>query len=263
MWEIYLFGLVGVIIMMTLLWLAGVLLRNVSIVDPFWGLGFVGLAGFYFFMGDGDPLRKILVTALVFIWGLRLSIYLFIRNAGKGEDIRYQNFRKKYGEGRYWWVSYFQTFLLQGLLMWMVSAPILTSLVYGESNLFGSLDLIGFFIWMVGFIFETVADAQLFRFKRNPRNNGKILQTGLWKYTRHPNYFGDSLIWAGFGIMSLSAGLVWPLVGTVIMIFLLTRISGVRMLDRVMLKRNPEYNYYFQRTSGFFPWKPRNEDSKQ
>jgi len=258
MWEIYLTALPGIVVFMSVVWLVSLAVKDVSIVDVFWGLGFVGIVIYYFVAGEGDPMRRILVLAMVIIWGMRLSVYIFIRNAGKGEDIRYQNFRKKYGEERYWWISYFQTFLLQGIIMWMVSAPLLASLVYEESQLFGIFDLIGLLLWLGGFLFEAIGDAQLFRFKKNPDNQGKILQSGLWKYTRHPNYFGESLIWLGFGVMSISAGLIWPLVGTAIMIFLLVRVSGVRMLDEVMVSRNPDYQFYIQNTSAFIPWKPRN-----
>jgi len=262
MWEIYLGGLGLIVVFMTILWIGSVILRNVSIVDAFWGLGLAGVTIYYFLMGEGDPFRKALVLAMILLWGLRLSVYLFIRNAGKSEDIRYQNFRKKYGGKNYWWISYFQTFLLQGTVMWMVSAPLLAAQTYEESYLFGVLDLVGLGIWIVGFLFESLGDAQLFNFKRNPENKGKILQTGLWKYTRHPNYFGESLIWFGFGVMSISSGLVWPIVGTVIMVFILIRVSGVRMLDAVMLQSNPNYNLYIQRTSGFIPWKPKNPVGK-
>lgn len=259
MWEIYGFGLAGIILFMTILWSISIVLRNVSIVDLFWGFGFVGLSVYYFFMGEGDPLRKGMVLILILIWGLRLSVYLFIRNSGRGEDIRYRNFRARYGKP-YWWISYFQTFILQGLIMWVVSAPLMASLVYEEAYLFGLLDLLGLVFWIIGFVFESVGDAQLFRFKQDPENEGRILQEGLWKYTRHPNYFGNSLIWVGFGLISISAGLIWPFFGTITMNFLLIRVSGVRTLDAVMKDRNPEYALYIQNTSGFIPWKHKKKN---
>jgi steroid 5-alpha reductase family enzyme len=141
--EVYLLALLTIVIMMTILWIASVIIKNVSIVDFFWGLGFVLASSIYFIKGDGNMTRKIMVMILVAVWGFRLSIYLTWRNIGKGEDFRYREFRRKYGEKKYWWISYFQTFLLQGVLMWLISAPLLGAQFYGEENPLGILDYIG------------------------------------------------------------------------------------------------------------------------
>jgi steroid 5-alpha reductase family enzyme len=198
--QIYLLGLAVIMSMMTILWLTSILIKNVSIVDLFWGLGFV-LAGWVYFLNtDGFGVRKIIIMTLLTIWGLRLSIYLAWRNHGKGEDFRYRKFRNDYGEKRYWWISFFQTFLLQGILMWLISAPILGAQFY-PGNEPGILDFAGIILWIIGFVFEAGGDMQLARFKANPANKGKVLNTGFWHYTRHPNYFGDAAAWFGFGLI--------------------------------------------------------------
>jgi steroid 5-alpha reductase family enzyme len=191
---------------MTIFWFISVIIRNVSIVDLFWGIGFIIVAGFYFSRSDGNDLRKIILLTLVSIWGMRLSAYLALRNAGKGEDFRYREFRKKYGEKRYWWISYFQTFLLQGILMWLISAPLLGAQYYGSGKDIGIPDITGIIFWLTGFVFEAGGDYQLAVFKANPENKGKVLDKGFWKYTRHPNYFGDSAVWWGYGLICISAG---------------------------------------------------------
>lgn len=256
--ETYIIALAGIILMMTILWLVSITLHNVSIVDLFWGMGFVG-AGIYFYLvtGDGFAPRKVITLVLVCIWGIRLSGYLTWRNWGKGEDIRYQNFRKSYGEHRYWWVSFFQTFLLQGVLMWVISAPLLGASFSSEHTTLSFVDFAGLFLVSLGIIFETTGDFQLAMFKKNPENRGKVMRSGLWKYTRHPNYFGDALAWWGFGLFSVGAGIYWPLISSALMTFLLLRVSGVTLLDKTMVSSKPEYQDYIETTSGFFPWFPK------
>ena len=174
--QIYLIALGAIITMMIILWIISIPIKNVSIVDLFWGFGFVVACFVYFLKTDGFETRKILLLIMVTIWGLRLSIYLAWRNLGKGEDFRYQKFRKDYGENRYWWISFFQTFLLQGILMWLISAPLLGAQFYFSSDKLEILDFCGVFIWIVGFVFESVGDIQLARFKANPANKGKVLK---------------------------------------------------------------------------------------
>ena len=193
--DIFILGLLVVMIMMTILWLVSVFIKNASIVDPFWGMGFIVLAFYYYFQTGGWEMRKIILVILVCLWGLRLSLYLARRNWGKGEDFRYQQFRQKYGAHRYWWFSFFQVFLLQGILMWLISAPLLGAQFYTSQSKLNILDILGVLVWLIGIIFEAGGDFQLARFKANPQNKGKVLDTGLWKYTRHPNYFGDSCVW--------------------------------------------------------------------
>ena len=243
--------------MMTFLWLISVFLKNVSIVDLFWGFGFVLSSVVYFILTDGNSPRKILLLVLVTIWGLRLSLYLAWRNIGKGEDFRYREFRRQYGENRYWWISYFQTFLLQGLLMWLISAPLLGAQYLEPQNDLNILDFAGIIIWSVGFLFEAGGDWQLARFKSNPANKGKVLSTGFWRYTRHPNYFGDAAVWWGFALICLSAGSYIPVLGSVLMTLLIIKVSGVALLEKTLKSNKPEYIAYVEKTSAFIPWFPK------
>ena len=254
--QIYLLALAVIMSMMTILWLISIRIKNVSIVDLFWGFGFVVTGVFYFLNTEGFEMRKILLMTLVSIWGLRLSIYLAWRNHGKGEDFRYRKFRKDYGENRYWWISFFQTFLLQGILMWLISAPILGAQFY-PGNKLGLFDFIGLFIWIIGFVFEAGGDIQLARFKANPANKGKVLNTGFWHYTRHPNYFGDAAAWFGYGFICLSAGSYIPVLGSVLMAALIIKVSGVALLEKTLNETKPEYREYVEKTSSFIPWFPK------
>jgi steroid 5-alpha reductase family enzyme len=256
--NIYLQGFLIIMLMMTLLWIGSVIARNVSIVDLFWGLGFVFVALFYFMETDGYLTRKIIVMLLVAVWGLRLSIYLAWRNIGKGEDFRYRQFRKKYGEKRYWWISFFQTFLLQGVLMWLISVPLLAAQYYGKNDSLGIIDYAGIILWITGFFFETTGDIQLALFKADQSNKGKVMDKGLWRYTRHPNYFGDSVVWWGFGFFCLASGSYLPVLGSVLMTALIIKVSGVALLEKSLTDQKPQYKEYIQKTSAFLPWFPKN-----
>ena len=242
---------------MTFLWLLSIFLKNVSIVDIFWGLGFIIVNTFYFCSLHEIYTRHILVLILVSIWGLRLTIYLANRNIGKKEDFRYQEFRKRYGINRYWWVSFFQVFLLQGFLILIISLPLLGASFYTKSNDLMGLDYLAILIWVIGFIFESIGDFQLSKFKSNPNNKGKVLDKGLWKYTRHPNYFGDTFIWWAYAIFSVSAGSYWPIIGSVIMTILIIKVSGVSLLEKTLKNKKPGYEEYIRKTNSFFPWFPK------
>jgi steroid 5-alpha reductase family enzyme len=257
-WTIYLNALAILLGSMTLLWLLSVLLRNASIVDPFWGMTFVIAAWFYYSQTPaGDPARKLLLLTLVTIWGLRLSLYLLWRNWGKGEDFRYQAFREKYGRRRYWWVSFFQVFMLQGVLAWLVSAPLLGAQIQGGP--LNSVDYLALAVWLVGIIFEAGSDWQLSRFKANPANKGKLLTSGFWRYTRHPNYFGDSACWWGFGLFSLAAGSTLAVLGALFMTFLILRVAGIVQMSKSLASSKPGYEEYIRRTSPFIPLPPRKQ----
>jgi len=259
--QIYLTALLLIISLMTLLWIVSIFIKDVSIVDLFWGAGFV-ITNLYYFLATGEPNTiKILFLILVSVWGLRLSIYLAYRNIGKGEDFRYQEFRRKYGENRYWWVSFFQTFLLQGVLMWIISLPLLGLNINSDSEIIMSLIYIGIVIWAIGFVFEAGGDWQLSKFKKNKSNKGKVLSTGFWRYTRHPNYFGDSAVWWGYGLMSIAAGGYWYSIGSVVMTLLIIMISGVALLEKTLKSDKPEYADYIRRTSSFIPWFPKKKSS--
>jgi len=261
--QIYFQALVMIMIMMSILWIISVILRNVSIVDLFWGFGFVLTTGFYFIRTDGLGPRKVILLILVSIWGLRLSGYLTWRNLGKGEDYRYRQFRSKYGEKRYWWISFFQTFVLQGLLMWLISAPLLGAQYYGQNIIAGIFDYSGIALWIIGFVFEAGGDYQLAVFKGDLSNKGKVLESGFWHYTRHPNYFGDSAVWWGYGLICLAAGSILPVLGSLLMTALIIKVSGVALLEKNLKEKKPEYMEYLERTSAFFPWFPKKQHPSQ
>lgn len=246
-----------ILVLITLLWIWSVIIKNVSIIDLFWGFGFVVVNTFYVLQSGDLNTRKILILTLVAIWGLRLTIYLAWRNIGKGEDFRYQEFRKNYGPKRYWWFSFFQVFLLQGVLIMLVSLPLLginSSKSTGELNF---LDYLGIAIWLFGFAFEAGGDYQLARFKSDPKNKGKVLNSGFWKYTRHPNYFGDSAVWWAYAIFSIAAGSYWQIIGSIIMTLLIIKVSGVALLEKTLNNTKPQYRDYIQKTNPFFPWFPK------
>lgn len=244
-----------IFILVTLLWLWSVAIKNVSIVDIFWGLGYVIVNSFYYFSSENPTHRQIIVLILVAIWGLRLTLYLAWRNIGKGEDYRYQNFRKEYGPKRYWWFSYFQTFLLQGGLMLIISLPLLA--VHTHVTPLNVWDYLAIVVWVIGFIFEAGGDYQLARFKGNPNNKGKVLNTGFWKYTRHPNYFGDATVWVSYALFCIASGSYWQIVGSVIMVVLIIKVSGVALLEKTLKTSKPKYNHYVEKTNAFFPWFPK------
>ena len=256
--AIYFWAFPVIMSLMTMLWIVSVARKNASIVDPFWGLGFVAVSFFYLSQSNGFETRKILVTALAAVWGLRLFSHLFLRNWGKGEDFRYMEFRKRYGESRYWWVSFFQVFLLQGFLMWLISAPLLGAVFYTRNSSLNLIDASALLIWIVGFTFEAGGDLQLARFKADPANRGKVLDTGFWKYTRHPNYFGDSAVWWAFGLFAIAAGAYLAVAGSILMTYLLVRVSGVAMLEKSLKDKKPEYREYIRKTNAFLPWFPKN-----
>jgi steroid 5-alpha reductase family enzyme len=255
--QIYIEALFIILILMSFLWIISIFIKNVSIVDFFWGLGFFITCTFYFLTTGGSDSRGILLLTMVAIWGLRLSFYIAWRNRGKGEDFRYREFRKKYGENRYWWISFFQTFLLQGLLMWMISAPLLGAQYYGHDKPVGIIDYLGVLFWLIGFSFEAGGDFQLTKFRSNPDNKGKVLNTGFWKYTRHPNYFGDASVWWGYGIICISAGSYIPVFGAIMMTALIIKVSGVALLEKTLVVQKPQYKEYIEKTSAFIPWPPK------
>jgi len=250
-------ALLIIFILVTLLWGLSVIIKNVSIIDLFWGMGFVIVNAIYVFNSGDLFTRKTLLLVLVSIWGLRLSIYLAWRNIGKGEDFRYQEFRRNFGPKRYWWFSYFQVFLLQGALIMLVSLPLLGVNSQTLSNGLIWLDYLGLIVFLIGFVFEAGGDFQLARFKQNPANKGKVLKTGFWKYTRHPNYFGDSAVWWSFGLFSIAAGSYWPLIGSLVMTLLIIKVSGVTLLEKSLNDTKPQYREYIQKTNSFLPWFPK------
>jgi steroid 5-alpha reductase family enzyme len=247
-------GVVATLMFIT--WLVSLVKRDASIVDPIWGLGFVLVAWAVRLTVEGNAARQWVLVALVTVWGLRLSIYLYWRNHGTGEDFRYQAMRRHWGS-RFWWVSLFTVFALQGALMWVVSLPVQLGQVPDEPG-FGVLGVIGILVWAVGITFEAVGDAQLARFKRDPANKGLVMDRGLWRYTRHPNYFGDACVWWGIALVAAESGLgAIGIIGAVVMTVFLRRVSGVTLLEKSLVKRRPGYEEYAARTSPFVPRPPR------
>lgn len=244
-------------VLLSLLWLVSLRMRDSSIVDIFWGLGFVVVAWLGFVWAPGAPPRKLLVAALVTVWGVRLAAYLAWRNlgSGKGEDPRYQAMRRRHGD-RWPLRSLFIVFWLQGALIWIVSLPLQAAQgATGPAEL-GGLDFAGAGVAVLGILFESVGDWQLAAFKRRPESRGKVMAEGLWRYTRHPNYFGDFLVWWGFFLIAASVGAYWTALGPALMSVLLLRVSGVTLLEKSLSKR-PGYDEYIRRTSSFFPRPPR------
>jgi len=255
--EVYLIGALVTLGLMALLWLISLWLRNSSIIDPFWGSGFVIVNWVYFFLTpDGAPARKWLIAVLVTIWGLRLSFYLLWRNWGKGEDFRYRKWRDESGS-RWWWKSFFQVFLLQGILLWVISAPLLAAQYGATPGRLTVLDWLAVLLWATGFFFEAAGDWQMARFRADPANRGKVLNYGVWRLTRHPNYFGDATQWWAYYLVAAAAGGFWTIFSPILMTALLLRVSGVTLLEKTLTSTKPGYKEYVESTSAFVPWFPR------
>lgn len=237
----------------TLWYIAAFLLKNASIVDIGWGLGFVilVLAGFI----QNITVHTAVAALLVGIWGLRLSFHIFKRNYKKPEDFRYANFRKEWGRS-YYIRSYFQLFLFQGLIMFLVSLSFLY--INGSDEIkYLPLFIAGILVWIIGFIFEAVGDRQLKKFIQDSANRGKIISTGLWRYTRHPNYFGEAVMWWGLFFIAVSCKApLFTVISPVTITFMLRYVSGVPMLEKNLAKK-PGFEEYKKRTSIFIPWFPK------
>ena len=238
----------------TLTWVLSLLLRNVSIVDSLWSL-MLFMAGVVYALGS-DPRapRLSLALWLLAIWAARLAVYITSRNAGKGEDRRYVEIRERNQPG-FAWKSLYLVFWLQAALAWVISLPLLGAFASNEP--LGWLDYLGASLWILGFVFEAGGDWQLSRFKKHPANDGQVMNRGLWRYTRHPNYFGEFCIWWGFWLMALAAGAWWSLPGPLLVSFLLLRVSGVSLLEKDIGNRRPQYADYVLKTNAFFPGPPR------
>lgn len=245
---------------MSLIFIFAWIKKDNSIVDIAWGIGFILIAIITFVSADEFMLRKLLVTTLVIIWGTRLALHIFFRNRGKGEDFRYKQWRKSWGK---WFRvrSFFQIFMLQGLLLLLIVYPVIL-INHAEKKDLIILDFIGLFIWLIGFFFETVGDYQLKKFKQHPENKGKIMTLGLWKYTRHPNYFGETTMWWGIFLIALAVKNGWTaIISPLLITFLILKVSGVTMLEKKYLD-NPDFIEYAKKTSAFFPWFVKKDELK-
>jgi steroid 5-alpha reductase family enzyme len=245
---------------MLTLWAISIRISDVSIIDIFWGPGFgiVALVSYLLSGGAGVGTRRILVTVLTVAWAARLGGYLWLRNHGKGEDPRYTAaFRKRITRNLHWH-TLTQVFLLQGTLIWLISMPVQVAEFLDRPTQLGIPALLGSVLWLIGFLFEAVSDAQLARFKADPANRGHVLDTGLWRYTRHPNYFGNACLWWGLWLIACDAWLgVVTVFAPILMTHFLLNVTGKRLLERRMSRGRPDYVAYVARTSGFFPWPPK------
>lgn len=257
---IYFYGLAAAATFAASVWPLSIYLRNVAIVDSLWSLLFVVEAFVYVISSPTGGLnaagpRALLMLGLVTLWALRLSVYITWRNRGHGEDRRYQAIRAR-NEPNFAFKSLYLVFLLQAVLAWLISLPLLGSAL-GTAAL-GPLDYAGIALWGVGFLFEAGGDWQLARFKADPANKGRVMDRGFWALTRHPNYFGDFCVWWGYFLMALSTGAWWSLPGPLLMSVLLMRVSGVSLLEKDIGERRPQYADYIRRTNAFFPWPKKN-----
>ncbi len=242
-------------ILMVATWLISVAIKDASIVDISWGLGFATVATVLWITDDVKSNLDTLLWLMTLLWGLRLCLYLARRNLGHGEDYRYVAMRKRWGPA-FPLISLLTVYTLQGTLMWVVSLPV--QLSHRAEGSIGVLAVIGVALWTVGLYFEVVGDIQLSRFKADSANQGKVLDSGLWRYTRHPNYFGDACVWWGIAIVACSVSVgVWGLIGAAVMNVLLLKVSGVALLERSLVRRKPEYQAYIDRTSAFIPRPPK------
>jgi len=253
-WQAYLSGLYLMLVFAFAGWLFSVYKRNVTVVDSMWSLFFLLATIVYIFHENGLTDRNILLIGMVLIWSIRLSVYLSWRNRGPHEDHRYQAIRRN-NEPHFWLKSLYIVFGLQAVLAWIVSLPLLGISV--SSAPLNWLDIAGFALWFAGFAWETIADWQLTRFKAQAANQGRVLNSGLWRYSRHPNYFGECLLWWGLYLMALGAGAWWSIIGPLLMTLLLLKVSGVALLEKDIGERRPGYADYMRRTNAFIPGKPK------
>lgn len=259
--SFYLTNLLTVGAMMFIGWLISLKTDNVTVADTLWGLGFVLIAWISWFRADGYPPRQWLLVALTTLWGLRLSFYMFRRNYGKPEDPRYAQWRQAGGK-RFRLISLFKVFLLQALFLWVIALALQAGQAAGQPGRIGLGDMAGIMVWTIGFVFETVSDRQLARFKADPANRNKVLNTGLWRFSRHPNYFGESLIWWGIFLIALSnPANWWTVVSPLVITVVLTKMTGVALSEKLSVQNRPDYRAYVQTTPAFFPWIPNH--SKQ
>lgn len=251
-----LIGLAAIVALFTILWIVSLIVRNSSIVDMWWGPGILLIGLAYFLTTDGAPGRGRLVVSLLALWAIRLAWHIGARNIGHGEDFRYAKWRRERGAS-WWWFSYFKVFFLQSVIAWIISMPLYYAIAPAAPARFTAFDVAGAIVFAIGFLFEALGDEQLRRFKTDPASKGQVMDRGLWRYTRHPNYFGEAVMWWGFGLFALATGGYVGLFGPAIMTFLLIRVSGVSLLEQTLKTTKPGYAEYIRRTSAFLPMPPR------
>ena len=254
--QILISNIVILMACMLLMWLISILLGDVSFVDSFWAAGFVVVAGATYLMTGGGTDRRNLIFMITSIWGARLASYLFFRWRREGPDGRYVAMRKRV-PGNFHWFSFRKIFLFQGLMLWIVSLPVQLGQISPEPLNLGLLAWCGATLAAIGIFFEAVGDHQLANFKSDPENASKVMDRGLWRYTCHPNYFGDACVWWGLYLIAAetSPG-IWSFVGPALLTWLLLKWSGAALLERRLTRSRPGYADYLERTSSFFPWPP-------
>jgi len=235
-------------------WVASVVKRDASLVDSVWSLFFLGGLVAYATASDAAGARATLLGVLVTLWALRLSAYITWRNRGEPEDRRYRAIRAR-NEPGFAWKSLYLVFGLQAVLAWVIALPLFVGTA--ERTPLGLFDLAGVLLWMIGFGFETIGDWQLARFKTDPGKRGQVLDTGLWRYTRHPNYFGEATLWWGFYLIAAAAGGWWTIFAPALMTILLLKVSGVALLEKDIAERRPAYRAYIEGTNAFIPGPPK------
>ncbi len=246
----YTIALIAILAVGVVSWLFSVIRKDVSFVDSLWSLFFLLAAVVFAIESQPISIRGKLVLVLVAIWALRLCVYITARNWGEPEDYRYQSIRA-HNEPGFAFKSLYIVFGLQGVLAWLVAMPLLPAIA-SESAL-TAVDIIAVMLWLTGFIFEAGGDYQLSRFKAREDSAGRVLDTGLWRYTRHPNYFGDFCMWWAFYLFAVASGGWWSILSPLLMSVLLLKVSGVAMLEKTISNRRPQYAEYIRRTNAFFP----------
>jgi steroid 5-alpha reductase family enzyme len=247
-------GLAAIVVIAFATWLTSLYKRDVSIVDSVWGLLIFGAACAYTAALDEIGPRGLWILVLAAAWSARLSVYITWRNWGEEEDRRYQEIRKR-NEPHFKWKSVYLVFGIQSALAWIVSLPLLAGLASEQAP--NMLDALGIALCIFGLVFETVGDLQLVQFKSRPKNRNRVMDEGLWRYTRHPNYFGECCVWWGFYLIALAAGGWWAILSPLVMTILLLKVSGVTLLEKDLRERRPGYRDYIARTNAFFPGPPR------
>ena len=246
----------AVVLLYMLLWFAvSLVLKRNDVADVAWGGGFI-VAALAAVISRGDVAdRAVLVVVLVVIWGMRLALHIGLRNRGKGEDVRYRKWREEWG--RYATVrSFFQIFILQGALLLVISLPVIRAITAPDAPL-TLMDFLGSAVWLIGFLFEAISDWQLLQYNKDPANKGTVITTGLWRYSRHPNYFGEVTLWWGVFLLALSVPGGWmTIIGPITITALILGVSGIPMLEK-KYEGNAEFDEYKRKTSAFFPLPPK------
>lgn len=252
--KLYAAGLLATLGVATVTWFISLLKRNASIVDGAWALMFVAAAAVYAHGAGQHTGRMAFILVLLVLWAVRLSGHIIVRNWGEPEDRRYRDIREKY-EPHFALKSLGMIFWFQAGLAWLISMPLWPALTVPVES--GGVDLLAVIVWIAGMSFESVGDWQLSRFKRDPANRGKVMDRGLWRYTRHPNYFGEGLIWWSFYLFAVQSGAWWTIVGPLLLTYLLLKFSGVTLMEQTIVERRPAYREYMARTNAFLPGPPR------